>query len=114
MQVPIRFVQLYLVLFLQHLIFFSFRVDGKIDNFNVVGSKQEGTRPEIVMCQNKEYEVKYSLLIVKLEINPFDRKCDTRVIIKSRPLQIVYDAVSMECHRYNYVDAVYYLSLDCI
>lgn len=102
------------VLFLQHLIFFFFRVDGKIDKSRVVGSKQEGTRPEIVVCPNKEYEVEYSLLKVKLEINPFDRECDTRVIIKSRPLQIVYDAVSMECHKYYSVDAVYHLSLDYV
>lgn len=102
-----------LFLFLQHLIFF-FRVDGKIYKARVVGSKQEGTRPEIVVCPNKEYEVAYSLLNVKLEINPFDRECDTRVIIMSRPLQIVYDAVSMECHKYYSVDAVYYLSLDYI
>lgn len=89
-------------------------MDGKIDKSRVVGSKQEGTRPEIVVCLNKEFEEEYSLLKVKLEINPFDRECDTRIIINSSPLQIVYDAVSMECHKYHSVDAVYYLSLDYI
>lgn len=76
----------------------SFRVNGKVDDITVVGSKQEDTEPEIVVSQNKEYEVDYSLLNVILETKPLDRKCDTRVSIKSRPLQIVYDAVSMSCH----------------
>ena len=31
---------------------------------------------------------------MNLETNPLDGKCDTRVKVKSRPLEIIYDAVS--------------------
>lgn len=87
-----------------------FRVYGKVDDITVVGSKQEDTEPEIVVSQNKENGVDFSLLNVSLETNPLDRKCDIRVSIESRPIQIVYDAVSMICH----VEIVFILSLSSI
>lgn len=88
----------------------SFRVIGKVDDITVVGSKQEDTEPEIVVSQNKENGVDFSLLNVSLETNPLDRECDIRVSIESRPLQIVYDAVSMICH----VEIVFIPSLSSI
>jgi vacuolar protein sorting-associated protein 13A/C len=68
-------------------------VDGKIDKFTVVGSPQGGAVPRMVVSQNEEQKVVYSLLNFLLETNPLDRKCDTRVVLEARPLQIVYDAV---------------------
>lgn len=60
----------------------------------MVGSPQDGATPKMVMSQNEEKDKVYSLLNFNLETNPLDKKCDTRVIVESRPLQIVYDAVS--------------------
>ncbi|XP_056003796.1 intermembrane lipid transfer protein VPS13A-like isoform X2 [Ostrea edulis] len=71
------------------------QVDGKIDKFTVVGSPQGGTLPRMVVSQNEEQKVVYSLLNFLLETNPLDRKCDTRVVLEARPLQIVYDAISV-------------------
>lgn len=33
-----------------------------------------------------------ALLDVKIDINPLDKRCDQRVRVSARPLQIVYDA----------------------
>lgn len=33
-----------------------------------------------------------SLLDIKFEMNPLDKKCDQRVNVNAQPLQIVYDA----------------------
>ena len=71
------------------------RVEGKIDRLTVAGSPQGGTTPKMVVSQNEEGKVMYSLLTFNLETNPLDRQCDTRVIVESRPLQIIYDAVSI-------------------
>lgn len=72
----------------------NFRVEGKIDRLQVVGSPQDGSTPKMVVSQNQEKDKVYALLNFNLETNPLDKKCDTRVIVESRPLQIVYDAVS--------------------
>ncbi|XP_078330281.1 intermembrane lipid transfer protein VPS13A-like isoform X6 [Crassostrea virginica] len=73
----------------------ALQVEGKIDRLTVAGSPQGGTTPKMVVSQNEEGKVMYSLLTFNLETNPLDRQCDTRVIVESRPLQIIYDAVSI-------------------
>ncbi|XP_065940396.1 intermembrane lipid transfer protein VPS13A isoform X3 [Magallana gigas] len=71
------------------------QVEGKIDRLQVVGSPQDGSTPKMVVSQNQEKDKVYALLNFNLETNPLDKKCDTRVIVESRPLQIVYDAISI-------------------
>lgn len=59
--------------------------------FTVYGYQHSETLPVVVQsllgatCDS-------SLLDVKFEMNPLDKKCDQRVGLSARPLQIIYDA----------------------
>ncbi|KAJ8307900.1 hypothetical protein KUTeg_014547 [Tegillarca granosa] len=70
-------------------------VEAKIDNFSMHGSPQNGNVPKMVLSQNQEADKVYSLLNVQAETNPLDGKCDTRVRVSARPLQIMYDAITV-------------------
>lgn len=71
---------------------FSPRIKGKIDNVVVDGTSQESANIHLILSQNED---KQTLLNFNLETKPLDGECHTRVSIESRPLQIVYDAVSL-------------------
>ncbi|XP_062597875.1 intermembrane lipid transfer protein VPS13A-like, partial [Saccostrea cucullata] len=73
----------------------AIQVEGKIDRFIVAGSPQGGSTPKIVVSLNEDKKVVYSLLNFNFETNPLDRSCDTRVVLDARPLQIIYDAISI-------------------
>lgn len=67
------------------------KVDLTMKEFTVFGFKQKELEPVMVKsligpCSDS------SLLDIKFEMNPLDKKCDQRVGVKARPLQIVYDA----------------------
>jgi hypothetical protein len=70
------------------------RVEAKMDKLTVLGSPQQGVVPKRELSQNAEADQVYSLLDMLFETNPLDGLCDTRLGVKARPLQIVYDAVS--------------------
>lgn len=69
---------------------FIFRFQCNIGELSVLGSPQNGITPKIVLPESEEKE---DMLLVWLETNPLDKKCDKRIIVESRPLQIVYDLV---------------------
>ncbi|KAK3093140.1 hypothetical protein FSP39_011676 [Pinctada imbricata] len=71
------------------------QVEAKVDQFIVNGTKQNGLVPKMVVSQTKEAEQVYSLLDVNLETNPLDGLCDTRLRVNMRPLQIIYDAITV-------------------
>lgn len=66
----------------------------KIDNLTVLGTPQNDTIPELVLSQKIEEHKEDSLLSFEFDIRPLVRECDTRINIKARPVEIVYDAVS--------------------
>ena len=62
----------------------------------MLGYEQNGTRPVLVSSQNQIEEQKFALLDVQFETNPLDGSCDQRVRVGARPLEIIYDAVSLK------------------
>ncbi|CAC5405082.1 VPS13A_C [Mytilus coruscus] len=70
-------------------------VEAKMDKFTVQGTLQNGQSPYMALSQTKEADQVYSLLNAWFENNPVDGACDTRVRLNSRPLQIIYDAVTI-------------------
>ena len=68
-----------------------------MDTFTVLGSPavDTGQPPTMVSSQIKDASQQVlSLLRVGFETNPLDGSCAARVDVASRPLQVVYDAVS--------------------
>ncbi|XP_078667153.1 intermembrane lipid transfer protein VPS13A-like isoform X3 [Branchiostoma floridae x Branchiostoma belcheri] len=70
----------------------SFWVEAKMDQMSVYGMPQNGRIPEMVASQNIQADQHYALLSLHFETNPLDGKADTRVDVNAQPLQIVYDA----------------------
>ncbi|XP_070537095.1 intermembrane lipid transfer protein VPS13A-like isoform X2 [Ptychodera flava] len=71
----------------------AFRLEAKIDSFSVYGSKHEnGKIPQMVKSQRSDSGYMMSLLDVQVETNPLDGKADQRISVKARPLEIVFDA----------------------
>ncbi|XP_021375808.1 vacuolar protein sorting-associated protein 13A-like isoform X2 [Mizuhopecten yessoensis] len=73
----------------------AIQLEAKIDRFTVNGVQQNGQTPQMVLSQTEEADQVYSLLDVQVETNPLDGACDTRVRVNARPLQIVYDAITV-------------------
>lgn len=67
------------------------RVDLKMKEFTVFGYKQADYMPTMVKSI-LEPTSDSSLLDIKFEMNPLDKRCDQRVDVYACPLQIVYDA----------------------
>lgn len=59
--------------------------------FTVFGYKQIDFMP-IMVKSILGQTTDSSLLDIKFEMNPLDKKCDQRVDVIAQPLQIVYDA----------------------
>ncbi|XP_047510768.1 vacuolar protein sorting-associated protein 13 isoform X2 [Pieris napi] len=68
----------------------ALRVDVRMKAFTVSGVRQGEFLPQLVT--SKEIEKDVNLLNVLFETNPLDGKCDQRVQVRARPLQMVYDA----------------------
>ncbi|XP_013171259.1 PREDICTED: vacuolar protein sorting-associated protein 13A isoform X1 [Papilio xuthus] len=68
----------------------ALRVDVQMKSFTVSGVQQGDIVPQMVT--SKEVTQDANLLNVVFETNPLDGKCDQRVQVLARPLQIVYDA----------------------
>lgn len=83
----------YYYLLLTILLLYVLRVLAKIKQFTVYGSKRDGETPQIISSRTIE---KSHLLDVMFETNPMDRACDQRLRMVALPLQIVYDARTLE------------------
>ena len=64
-----------------------------MESFNIDGIKANNS-PKLVSRQ-QEISDKKSILDIFFETNPLDGQCDQRVRMSARPLDIVYDAVSI-------------------
>lgn len=67
------------------------KVDLNMKEFTVFGYKQNEYEPLLVKSILGSTSDS-SLLDIKFEMNPLDKKCDQRVDVSARPLRIVYDA----------------------
>ncbi|XP_048251088.1 vacuolar protein sorting-associated protein 13A-like isoform X4 [Haliotis rufescens] len=70
-------------------------VEAKIDRLSVFGTPQNNATPKMVTSLVQEADQVYSLLSINLETNPLDGLADTRVKVSSRPLEIAYDAITV-------------------
>jgi len=69
----------------------SFQLEGAADS-------EAGTLPIIAtsfgtLCGSGESSDKFVSLL--LETNPLKHSCDTRIVMTARPLEVIYDAVSV-------------------
>ncbi|XP_064596167.1 intermembrane lipid transfer protein VPS13C-like [Liolophura sinensis] len=71
------------------------KVEAKMDKMTVFGSPQSGITPKMVLSQTKEANKVYSLVDLLFETNPLDGACDTRINVNARPVEIIYDAVTV-------------------
>ncbi|XP_052870380.1 intermembrane lipid transfer protein Vps13 [Anopheles cruzii] len=67
----------------------AMKVSLAMHELTISGLKQGDILPIMVRSQ---LEGSNTLLDVSFETNPADKKCDQRVVVNSRPLQIIYDA----------------------
>lgn len=70
----------------------AIQLEAKVDRMVVSGTPQKDFTPRIITSQTTEKDHVYSLFNVAVETNPLDGSCDTMVKVKSRPLEIIYDA----------------------
>lgn len=61
-----------------------------MQTFSVFGAQQGEMVP--VMAKSKISSTDKTILDIAFETNPLDKRCDQRIEVSSRPLQIVYDA----------------------
>ncbi|XP_077862759.1 intermembrane lipid transfer protein VPS13A-like [Saccoglossus kowalevskii] len=74
----------------------AIRLESKIDSFSVFGAQHEnGEIPQMVKSQKGDGGSVLSLLNLQVETNPLDGKADQRITVTSRPLEIIYDAVTI-------------------
>ncbi|BFZ13595.1 hypothetical protein BsWGS_16634 [Bradybaena similaris] len=73
----------------------SIRLDMKVDQLIAIGTARSDYMPKLINSVGVSKEANISLLTVAFETNPLDNLCDTRVRINSRPLEIIYDAVTV-------------------
>ncbi|XP_025082320.1 vacuolar protein sorting-associated protein 13A-like isoform X2 [Pomacea canaliculata] len=74
----------------------AIHLDAKIDRMVVSGTPQNDAAPRLITSQIQDAKEQiYSLANLSIATNPLDGLCDTRIRFKGRPLEIVYDAVTI-------------------
>uniref|UniRef100_A0A8C8SXH0 Vacuolar protein sorting 13 homolog A n=1 Tax=Pelusios castaneus TaxID=367368 RepID=A0A8C8SXH0_9SAUR len=70
----------------------AIRFESKISTFEVTGMCQETSVPCLLSSRTVHSENKTSLLSIMFETNPLDERADQKLRIESQPLEIIYDA----------------------
>uniref|UniRef100_A0A8C3XSC1 Vacuolar protein sorting 13 homolog A n=1 Tax=Chelydra serpentina TaxID=8475 RepID=A0A8C3XSC1_CHESE len=70
----------------------AIRFETKISTFEVTGMSQEKFIPCLLSSRTIHSENNTSLLSIMFETNPLDEKADQKLRIESQPLEIIYDA----------------------
>ncbi|WAR29709.1 VP13A-like protein, partial [Mya arenaria] len=73
--------------------FSSTMVEAKMDRLTVLGTQQGDCIPRMVSSVVTDQVM--SLVDFQFETNPLDGECDARVKVGARPVQIIYDAVTV-------------------
>ncbi|KAM4808096.1 intermembrane lipid transfer protein VPS13A [Rhinophrynus dorsalis] len=69
----------------------ALRIEAQIGTFEVTGTPQGTTTPCLLSSRNV-MENNVSLLSLMFETNPLDERADQRLQVESQPLEIIYDA----------------------
>ncbi|NXA51596.1 VP13A protein, partial [Nothocercus julius] len=70
----------------------AIRFETKISSLEVTGMSQEKCTPCLLSSRTVYSDNSTSLLSIMFETNPLDEKADQRLRIESQPLEIIYDA----------------------
>uniref|UniRef100_A0A8U8C7I1 Uncharacterized protein n=1 Tax=Geospiza parvula TaxID=87175 RepID=A0A8U8C7I1_GEOPR len=73
----------------------AIRFETKITSLEVTGVSQEKCTPRLLSSRTVYSDDSTSLLSIMFETNPLDEKADQRIRIESQPLEIVYDAMTV-------------------
>ncbi|NXV08404.1 VP13A protein, partial [Cettia cetti] len=73
----------------------AIRFETKITSLEVTGVSQEKCTPRLLSSRTVYSDESTSLLSIMFETNPLDDKADQRIRIESQPLEIVYDAMTV-------------------
>ncbi|XP_059141648.1 intermembrane lipid transfer protein VPS13A-like [Physella acuta] len=71
------------------------RLDAKVDKLRITGLPRKEYIPRIVSSVGVSKEENVSLLTILFETNPLDGQCDSRVRVQFRPLEIIFDAITV-------------------
>ena len=70
----------------------AFLLEAKVDSLRVDGKLQGEILPTLLTPRPSQQEQEYALLTMAIETNPSDGCCDTSIKFKIKPLEITYDA----------------------
>uniref|UniRef100_A0A8C3D0K0 Vacuolar protein sorting 13 homolog A n=1 Tax=Cairina moschata TaxID=8855 RepID=A0A8C3D0K0_CAIMO len=70
----------------------AIRFETKVTSLEVMGTSRENCTPCLLSSRTVYSDNSTSLLSIAFETNPLDEKADQRLRIESQPLEIVYDA----------------------
>ncbi|XP_029472303.1 vacuolar protein sorting-associated protein 13A isoform X2 [Rhinatrema bivittatum] len=70
----------------------AIKLEVKISTFEIKGMQQEKSVPCLLSSRNVMLEENESLLSIMFETNPLDESADQRLRVESQPLEIIYDA----------------------
>uniref|UniRef100_A0A663N0L2 Vacuolar protein sorting 13 homolog A n=1 Tax=Athene cunicularia TaxID=194338 RepID=A0A663N0L2_ATHCN len=73
----------------------AIRFETKITSLEVTGMSRDKCTPCLLSSRTVYSDKSTSLLSIMFETNPLDEKADQRLRIESQPLEIVYDAVTI-------------------
>ncbi|KAM4708321.1 intermembrane lipid transfer protein VPS13A [Discoglossus pictus] len=73
----------------------AIRFTAEIGTFEVAGTQQEKSVPCLLSSRNVVTENNISLLSLTFETNPLDELADQRLLVESQPLEIIYDAITI-------------------
>nr|XP_015222054.1 PREDICTED: vacuolar protein sorting-associated protein 13A [Lepisosteus oculatus] len=73
----------------------AMKISAKLSSFEVTGLPRNKLVPTLLSSRNVALENKNPLLSVMFETNPVDESADQRLRIESQPLEIVYDALTV-------------------
>ncbi|XP_075067122.1 intermembrane lipid transfer protein VPS13A isoform X2 [Mixophyes fleayi] len=73
----------------------AIRLEAHIGTFEITGIAQDKATPCLLSSRNVVMENNISLLNLMFETNPLDERADQRLIVDSQPLEIIYDAITI-------------------
>ncbi|XP_063769904.1 intermembrane lipid transfer protein VPS13A [Pseudophryne corroboree] len=73
----------------------AIRFEAHIGTFEVTGIQQSKSIPCLLSSRNVVMDNNISLLSLMFETNPLDESADQRLIVDSQPLEIIYDATTI-------------------
>uniref|UniRef100_A0A670YVR3 Vacuolar protein sorting 13 homolog A n=1 Tax=Pseudonaja textilis TaxID=8673 RepID=A0A670YVR3_PSETE len=73
----------------------AIRFESSVSAFEVQGMAQKKTVPCLLSSHTVHSQHNASLFTIMFETNPLDENCNQRLIIESQPLEIIYDAMTV-------------------